>query len=401
MRVQDRPPLHLTYCLNVHPGESWETNLAAIRDYAMAVRDRVAPGEPFGLGLRLGAQAADELGRPVALRDFGQFLAEHGLYVFTINGFPYGRFHETAVKENVYRPDWCTPQRRDYTIAMANILSALLPEGVAGSISTVPGSYKGWIRSTDQVRQMACMLADAAMHLARIRECTGRDIVLALEPEPDCYLETTGECVNFLTGPLAVEGAEHLAQSFGLSRSTARAMLTDHVGVCFDASHLAVQFEDLASSLKCLADEGIRVGKVHLSAALRIRGAPDAMDQMRPFVDAVYLHQVKARTKDGRIISYADLPEALAAAEAGPVVEDIAEWRVHFHVPLFFAGRGSLESTSDLLAGEFAELLRRGAAEHLEIETYTFAVLPEAMKARGLIDSIAEEYQWVFRNVLR
>ncbi|MHC4563140.1 MAG: metabolite traffic protein EboE [Planctomycetota bacterium] len=396
MRVQTAPALHLTYCLNVHPGESWAENLAAIRDEALCIRDRVARPGPFGLGLRLSAQAADELSQPAALSEFREFLAHEDLYVFTINGFPYGQFHDTAVKDNVYAPDWRTAERRDYTITMAEILAELLPKGVTGSISTVPCSYKPWIESDDDVRQMVQMLCDTAARLDEIRRDSGREIVLALEPEPDCYVETTDEVIAFFTGPLIDIGSGHLAERHSLSETAAADVIRRHLGVCFDTSHLAVEFEDLAGSLSLLKTAGVRVAKVHLSAALEATSSSAAREQLRQFCDPVYLHQVKARLADGRITSFADLPDALDAAGAGP-----AElWRIHFHVPLFFERAGELSSTNSLLTGEFAEALRSGATEHLEIETYTFGVLPPELQAGGLTESIAREYEWVFHELL-
>ena len=394
MKVQADPPLHLTYCLNIHPGESWADNLAAIRDHALQVRDRVRPLGPFGLGLRLSAKAADELSQPATLDAFLAFLAAENLYVFTINGFPYGQFHDTAVKESVYAPDWRTPERRDYTIQMAEVLAQLLPEGVSGSISTVPCSYKPWIAGDDDVRRMVTMLCDTAACLKRLRDDTGRDICVALEPEPDCYVERTDEVIEFFNGPLESIGVDYLAAR-GLSADGAHQAIRRHLGVCFDTSHLAVEFEDLTASLAKLARAGVRIGKVHLSAALEAPATPAAAEQLRPFVDPVYLHQVKARSADGEITSSPDLPAALETSGAADETR-----RVHFHVPLFFDGAGELTSTNKLLTGEFATALRAGATDHLEIETYTFNVLPASLREGGLTASIAREYDWVRRRVL-
>ena len=186
MKIQDNPPLHLTYCLNLHPGEAWAENFAAIQTHVLAIRDRVAPGGPFGLGLRLGDRAARELAPATRLAELRDFLAAHGLYAFTVNGFPYGAFHGTAVKENVYRPDWRSAERLDYTVRLAEILAALLPEGVAGSISTVPVSYKDWMKSEADLRPAVENLAECAHRLEELYRRTGKDIALALEPEPDC-----------------------------------------------------------------------------------------------------------------------------------------------------------------------------------------------------------------------
>ena len=385
MIIRKDPPMHLTYCLNVHPGQTWAENFAAIVDHAMRVRDRVCgSGRPFGLGMRLGAAAAAELASPHALDEFKAFLADNNLYVFTINGFPYGQFHGTPVKRDVYAPDWRTAERRDYTLILADILAALLPEGVSGSISTVPGSYGRWITGRPDVDAMLAMLVETAQHLAGIRDRTGRDICLALEPEPDCFLETGDDAIAFITGPL---------------RQIARAardeeLIRRHVGVCYDTAHAAVAFEEPASALERLARAHVRVGKVHLSSAMLLAPRPEAIRQLDGFCDEVYLHQVKVRT-EGRIVSFGDLPDAMANA---PKSAD-AEWRVHFHVPLFFESFGHIRSTSSLLTGALPGALAAAGVEHVEIETYTFGVLPADLRPGDIVDGITAEYEWTLGRV--
>jgi sugar phosphate isomerase/epimerase len=395
MIVSQRPPVHLTYCLNIHPGESWEENFAAIRTRATAVRDRVAPDGPFGLGLRLSAQAAGELNHPDRLDELKGFLNNHGLYVFTVNGFPYGTFHEKAVKADVYRPDWRTTERRDYTVALADILAALLPEDVPGSISTVPGSYREWLRSDADIEQIAHRLAEVATHLARLRNRAGRDICLALEPEPDCLFETGEEAAAFCTATLRRVGREFLKLNFGMEEEAADALLARHVGVCLDAAHEAVAFRDPADSMRALTAAGVKLAKLQLSAALACDGSA-AADRLQPFCDRTYLHQVKTRNGgDGKVNSHPDLPAALAEKR-----RPTDEWRVHFHVPLHWSGEGPIRSTRDQLLGDVAALLRSGACPHLEIETYTFDVLPESMRALPVDESIAREYRWVLHELL-
>ena len=380
MKIGNR--LHLTYCLNVHPGETWDQNLAAIRDKALKVRDLVGPKGPFGLGLRLSCEAAKTLSRPEKLSQFRRFLDEQGLYVFTINGFPYGRFHGAAVKEAVYRPDWRAPERRDYTILLADILAALVPAGVTGSISTVPGSYKQWLRGDEDIAAMVANLTQVAAHLAEVQERTGRRICLALEPEPDCHIETTAEAIEFFTGPLAA-GAQN------------REIIRRHVGVCFDTAHLAVAFEDLGRSLSRLREAEVTVAKIQLSSALRVAAGAHAGQALRDFCDEVYLHQVKVCGRDGSLRSYTDLPQAIEAEAGG----EQDEWRVHFHVPLFFDGAGPLGSTNSLLDSRFVEAVTQGASQHLEIETYTFDVLPPAIRPGDVTESIAREYRWVLERL--
>ena len=389
MQLAGTVPAHLTYCLNVHPGETLADTLAAIRDHAGPIRDLVVPDRPFGLGLRLANAASMDLESPARLQDLHALLQAGRFYAFTLNGFPYGAFHDAVVKENVYRPDWRDPARRAYTCRLARQLAALLPAGLAGSISTVPCSYKAWIKTPADVEAMVINLADTAAFLTDLERDTGREIHLGLEPEPDCYLETTAEIIAFFEAHLLPQGAARLVAKTGCTPAAAEALLRRHIGVCFDTCHLALQFEDLSDSLKQLAQAGIRISKIQLSAAIQTRWSPEAAASLRRFCDPVYLHQVKAR-KNGRTVSRGDLTEALATpARAGE------EWRVHCHVPLYFTQDGPLASTSDQLTPAFFQTVRELQVAHLEIETYTFNVLPEPLRQLGIDRSIAEEYRWV------
>lgn len=394
MKILDHPPAHLTYCLNVHPGETWEENLEAIRTRTLKVRSLVIPSEiPFGLGLRLGNQASMRLCEQDCLRDFKEFLDGQHLYVFTVNGFPYGDFHGTAVKENVYAPDWQTPQRLEYTLRLATILAELLPDGIAGSISTVPGSYKSWIRHQGQKETMIHHLTACVSHLVEIREDRGKEIHLGLEPEPDCYLGSTVEVRDFFESDLSSLGVSRLAVLRGCSKSKAEEMFRQHLGICFDTCHMAIQFEDLRQSLSLLRRNGIRVSKIHLSAALTAIPTPETREQLRAFCDPVYLHQVKAKGDQGFISSYGDLQEALDKTNRHGEKE--SEWRIHFHVPLYFKGQGGVRSTADELSADLMKEALKTGCEHFEIETYTFDVLPQEMRSRGVIQSIVDEYGWV------
>ena len=397
MIVQHSPPLHLTYCLNIHPGESWAENFAAIREKVTAVKARVAPNEWFGLGLRIAHQAAEELTASADLRAEALALFhEHQLYPYSINGFPYGRFHAGPVKENVYAPDWRTPERLNYTIQLADLLAGWLPEGIDGSISTVPGSFKPWITTAADTEKMVDHLAAAVAHLVALREDTGREIHLGLEPEPDCFLETTAETIAFFEDTIFTAGAAEVARLLKCYRSDAEAMVRRHLGVCFDTCHVALQFEDPVASLRAYRDAGIRISKVQLSAALQAAATPETCAALAPFAEPVYLHQVKAHAASGAQFAWFDLPTAL---EEIPGFTDLDEVRVHFHVPLFFTGNGPIGSTAGTLTPEFFQELRAGACPHLEIETYTFDVLPPEVHPGNIVESIAREYAWVLERL--
>lgn len=397
MRIQEQPPLHLAYCQNIHRGETWSENFAAIRDLATAVRNSVAPDLPFGLGLRLGAAAAAELAHPHRLGDFKAFLSEMGLYVFTINGFPFGPFHGEAVKEKVYQPDWRTIERRDYTIRLADILMELLPADAGGSISTVPVSFKGWVKGAEDLELAIHRLVDVIGFLERIHQRRRRDIHLGLEPEPACFLETTAECVDFFKQVWRI-GSPALASRLNLTRSQAEDVLRARLGVCFDTCHVALQFEDLAEAWDQYRAAGIRISKVQVSAALACDASPESLAALRPFAEGTYLHQTIARRNDHQLRRWTDLPAALGAL---PREEDLAEVRCHFHVPLFWDGGDALNSTRDQITNQFARRVRGGGCEHLEIETYTFDVLPPELRAHGVVESIAREYAWALDRLGR
>jgi len=380
MRTDTRPTAHLTYCLNVHPGETWEQNLRAMETHVAAVRDTVAPSLPFGLGLRLSAVAARKLSTADNIERFKEFLDANNFYVFTINGFPYGEFHGKPVKTNVYRPDWRDTHRVAYTNELVDILAAVLPEGIDGSISTVPISYRPWIQSDADRSEAVDNLRICARHMAKVEARTGRRIRLALEPEPYCYLENTPDTIRFFEELRSKEEGD---------------LLLAYVGVCFDTCHLAVQYEDLQSSLQQLIAAGIAIPKMQISAALRISDTAHAREKLAPFADAVYLHQVKTRSGE-RVDSYEDLPAFLDALLSGT---EAGEARVHCHVPLYFEGTGDLGSTNVALTPELFGCALRAGIDHFEIETYTFNVLPPELQAKGVVNSIAEEYRWVMHRL--
>jgi sugar phosphate isomerase/epimerase len=389
---------HLTYCTNIHPGETWPEVQAALRTHVAGVKRRISPNAPFGVGLRLAARAADDLvNGPGVLDDAKRELDDAGLYVFTLNGFPYGSFHGTRVKERVYRPDWLEDERVRYTRSLGRVLAALLPENTPGSISTVPGCFHERAEP-GAARAIALNVARAAAELVGIERQTGKTIALALEPEPACLLETTDDALAFFERELfAPDVRRELGERIGIDAGRAEEVLRQKVGICLDACHASVEFERPVMALQKLRSAGILVPKIQLSAGLRIRSATaEALGELRAFDDGVYFHQTVVRIgseRDGaarRLRRFVDLPDAFRAA---PELGDGAEWRVHCHVPVFHAELGAFSSTQE----DLFELLVLATelSSHLEVETYTFDVLPEALRDRPVVEAIARELEWV------
>ena len=371
---------HLAYCANIHRGESWVETFGALETFALAVKERVCPSKPYAIGLRLSAQAAWELAQGRALPEFQRWLERHDCYVFTINGFPYGRFHGQRVKEQVYVPDWTSPERLDYTNRLFDLLAQLLPPGVEGSVSTLPGSFKEFITTEEQRQAIRDNLFQCVHHIDQRSRKSGRTQHLGLEPEPLGLFETTAETVEFF-GRLRDEhpGDPRLEQCLGVN---------------YDTCHLAVEYENAGEALARLRRHKIKVSKLHLSSALKARPTSKARTALAEFADDVYLHQVLARTADGALVRYRDLDVALRAAAPAE------EWRVHFHIPLHCPATEWFEPTTDHLLGVLDVLQADpGLCTHLEMETYTWEVMPTTMKSRTVVDQLASEYEWCLEHL--
>lgn len=391
---------HLTYCTNIHPGEAWQEVFANLKKYVTELKARLAPNKPFGIGLRLANVAARELLEGDNLTHFQNWLTQENLYVFTLNGFPYGGFHNKVVKDQVYAPDWSKQERLDYTLRLVKILAALLPEGMDGGISTVPLSYKPWL--SDKANRESVLkagsihLASVAAEMVRIREETGKLLHVDLEPEPDGLIENTVEVIDFFKEWLLPVGGNYLAEILGISQELAEVYLLDHVRICYDTCHFALEYEDPTSVFADFQAAGIQIGKIQLSAAVQVNLPENAekrriiAERLRPFAESTYLHQVIERDADGTLHHYPDLVTALPYLEKSTA----QEWRTHFHVPIFIHDYKLLQSTQDDIVNVLDLLRTNAACKHLEIETYTWDVLPPEMKI-DLLASIQREYEWV------
>lgn len=388
----------LTYCSNIHAGESWPQVRDALASALPRVRELMGWEGPFGIGLRLSGAAARDLEEPDALARFRAFLRSGGYYVPTINGFPYGAFHGTRVKERVYLPDWRSPERIDYTNRLARLLATLSADAgrTEANISTVPGAFRSTIESSSDAEAIALSMLRHATYLKRLREQTGVTISLAIEPEPACHMETVDDAIGFfrefLRSSRLIESAS-AAEGVSLDLDD----VVRHLGMCLDACHMAVEFEDPADAVRRLAAEDIRIFKVQLSSALRLArraGDPPASSVLGRFAEDTYLHQV-VTSHEGALVRYVDLPDALEAEDAAAG----AEWRVHFHVPIFLHQMGGFETTQPYLASMLRVLQETRACRCLEVETYTWDVLPPEYRTSDVTTAIARELKWVREKI--
>ncbi len=385
--------IHLGYCTNIHRGESWGETFAALRTHSAAVRDQVAGGRPYGIGLRLSHAASLELSGSAEKRAvFRDWLDSNHCYLYTINGFPYGTFHCSRVKEQVYQPDWTAPERLEYTCRLFDLLLELAPPGLPLSVSTLPGSFKEFIQpatAADQLGAIRRNLFACSEHLDRLRDRSGRDLHLGLEPEPLGLFETSAETIHFF---------EQLTDGLG-ENETARVL--QNLGVNYDTCHLAVEFEEPAAALGALRGAGLRLSKIHLSSALTLRPTPDALARLPEFEEGVYLHQVVVAGAGEELLRFRDLPDALAWQAAHPEVPG-EEWRVHFHIPLHSPPQAPFGDTRDHLRGTLDYLRDHpGCCGHFEMETYTWEVMPAALRSGDVVDQLVAEYRWTLGEFAR
>lgn len=387
----------LTYCSNIHPGEKWDDHFAALKTTVPYIRQNLAPDSAFALGLRIANEASIELSKPERLTEFKAWLNEQNIFVPIINGFPYGGFHNTTVKDHVHTPDWTTTDRRDYTIRLFDILTQLLPDKRDGGVSTPPLSYKLWWK-VEAERNKAIKIATGHIfevldHLIEIKNRTGKTLHLDIEPEPDGILDNVADFVEWYRDYLLPNGVGYLIDKHHFSEEKAKEAILEHIQLCYDICHAAVAYEEAEVILESLDQIGIKIGRIQVSSALKVKfdtNPTEKYEAIKAFNEPVYLHQVVEKGNDGSKMAYPDLPEALAAWKA----TDNSEWRVHFHVPLFIDNYGVLESTQSEIVKTLAIQKKKPFSNYMEVETYTWGVLPEAIQ-KPIGESIVRELKWV------
>ena len=396
---------HLTYCTNIHAGETWKDHFAAIRQHFPKIKADVADNQAMGIGLRLSHVASLELIKEENLSVFKDWLKDQNAYVFTMNGFPYGSFHHTVVKDHVHSPDWTTNERVEYTKRLFNILKELLPAGMDGGISTSPLTYRHWFGHSPEALKQAKETAtrnilQVVEQLIQIKKSTNQVLHLDIEPEPDGLLETGDEFIDWFETSLIPIGIDFITAKFGVNADEAVAMLKEHVRLCYDVCHFAVGYESHREAIFNLAEKGIKIGKFQISAALKSKLSGNVEERQglkeafTKYNESTYLHQVVARKTEGILIRYRDLPDALNDIENPEVIE----WRSHFHVPVFLKDFGALQSTQSDIVEVLKIQKSQALTPHIEVETYTWEVLPDTLKL-PIEECIIRELLWVKKQL--
>ncbi len=372
--------LPLSYCTNVHPGRTVAEVEIGLDQYAVPVADQY--GEPLAAGLWLANSVVQEMHQsPGLVTDFAERLRQRGLVCYTLNTFPFGDFHGERVKENVYIPDWADARRLQYTWDCTRVLADLMPDDVVGSLSTVPLGFKELPRAENFIDQAIGQLIDLSTRLDQLYQNTGKRIRLAIEPEPLCILETTAETLAFFDQLNQVATDRNLLD-----------ITQQYIGVCYDVCHQSVEFEDVAESIESLSNAGIRINKIHITCAIQLddpANNADGREALVRYVEPRYLHQTIARTTTGEIHRYVDLDRDFVLSPQRPF-RDAETWRVHFHVPVNAESLGPLKTTRADLRRALEAVGKLDDAPHLEVETYTWEVLPDGGTTH-LVDGLTAE----------
>jgi sugar phosphate isomerase/epimerase len=385
---------HLTYSTLVHPADDWEQLYHSLVTYLPKVKARVAPNQPFGVCIRLAAKTAETLAKSPADRDkLKKFLDANDMYIYTANAFVYGHFKGDKVKEQVYEPDWRGEERTQYTINVAEVLADVCPQGMAPSIQTAPLGFKPRVTGSDVVASYTDHVLRVVAHLIELESRTGCAVQLALEPEPYCFLETTDETVAFFRDYLYSGAAvEKLAKLARIPITEATAALRRHLGIVYDICHQAVEYEDISASLQKLVDAGIPVFKLQEAAALHVPEVTQAAaDTLKRYAKTIYLTQTLEK-KDGKITKYLNVDDAIAAYEKSPGPR---EWRTHIHVPVFLDDLGQFRTTRFAIEDALRFHKQKPLSRQLEIETYTWDMLPDSLKTGDIVDYVCREIEWV------
>ncbi len=385
---------HLSYSTLVHLGDTWAEMNASLREFLPQVKKRVSPDAPFAVSLRISAASAKTLTESAQEKqELAAFLASEGLYVYTVNAFPYGPFKGQTVMEKVYEPDWTSEQRVEYTNQVADILAEISPATVNPSIQTAPLAFKPNVADEKYVDTFTRNVFRVVAHLRELEERTGRRVKLAIEPEPACYLETTDETVEWFESRIySRAGIAELAQVAGIPVSEAEGTVRRYLGVVFDIGHQSVGFENIKESLGKLVAAGIPIFKLQEAASLWVEDlTQDKLEALRRFTDTIYLSQTSLK-QNGAITKFLNLGEALDAFEASPVK---TEMRTHFHVPVFLEELGPFRTTRFGVVDALQMHRNTPLSDHLEIETYTWDVLPPELKTGDIVEYVTRELEFV------
>jgi hypothetical protein len=392
---------HLTYSTLVHPGDTWDEMKDSLQRYLPEVKSKFSPDKSMGLSLRISNSSRMTLkNSPAERRWLKAFLEDNDLYVFTVNAFPYGPFKNRVVKADVYEPDWTTFDRAEYTMDIADILAEIARADINPTIQTAPLAFRPKSDSVEYQNLFNQNVYRTISHLMLLEKRTKVRVKLAVEPEPYCYLETIPETVDWFNNQIyTLAAAQSVAKISGEPLSEVFGAMRRYLGVVLDICHQSVEFENIDEDIALLNNSMIPIYKLQEAAALYVEEVtPEIVAELKKFTGTIYLSQTTMR-QDGELTRYLNLEDAIEAYESDPSGGK-REWRTHFHVPVFLNDLGLFKTTRFGIDVALAEHAKLPLSDHLEIETYTWDVLPTHLKSADITEYVLRELEYVKGKVL-
>jgi hypothetical protein len=375
---------NLSYCLNAFDfSGDWKMSLNRVDSIFSKVREKslISSKEMLGLGFWTSSNFLKLMQCDENIGYLQKFLKSRNYFISTVNAFPYGVFHNQPVKDKVYLPNWLNEKRVEFTIKAAVFLQKFLPENGIGSISTLPGAYKLHIKSSDHkiMKQIADNLEKVAESLAYIYEATGKKIRLGVEMEPDCIWETPEEFVGFYNNYLS-----------------AFKYAPEYIGVCYDTCHQELIESTPGAGLRIFLNNDIPIVKIQLSAALEIQNI-EFFKNIKNFDEHVYLHQTRIFNNHGEISEkFIDIPCLKTMSEEDAIL------KCHFHLPIFWDEKGKFFASARKELLKTLDFLKKNPniCQDIEIETYTYNVLPDCINNNDITSAVVNEYKWVMKCLM-
>ena len=391
---------HLTYSTLVHPGDTWTDMKDSLQRFVPEVKSKFSPNTAMGVSLRLANATVEELlGSPQEQEWLRDFLLHNDLYVYTVNAFPYGPFKDQIVKENVYEPDWSTQERMQYTKNIANLLVDITPQDVEPTIQSAPLAFRPKVINDEYIHKFNENIYQVIAHLMNLEKSTGRRVKLALEPEPYCYLETIPETIEYFNKYIySLNAAKRISNISGQPLAEVFSGVRRYLGIVLDICHQSVQFENIEDDIAALSEAGIPIFKLQEAAALRVdKVTSETVEELKKYTGTIYLSQT-TELRAGKIRRFLNLEDAISAWEEDP---GECEWRTHFHVPVFLENLGPFTTTRSGIDAALRAHARNPLSNHLEIETYTWDVLPSHLKNGDIVEYVVRELEYVRDELAR
>lgn len=313
-----------------------------------------------------------------------------------INGFVYKNFHQNLIKENIYYPDWTKKERFNFTKNTIFFAQKINKRSKICGISTLPITYKLWIKNNTKynIKKAINFFFEILKILIKIKKYKNILIHIDIEPEPFCLLEDCKDFIYFFKSWILPELEEKIKIYLNVKKNKAKNVITKHLNLCFDICHSAVMFENQKLSLDLIKKFKIKIGRVQISSAIKIKKINKHNFNHLNFLNkSPFLHQSLMKLNNLKYIKNNDFKNIKIINN-----EIIKEIRIHCHVPIYKKKiTNNIYTTQKELKNSLMNILKYDFTRNLEIETYTYNMLYK--KKSNKIKSMIKEYNWLINLI--